>query len=727
MENVEKIYIRNKADLSDNFFYFYNWEEDMNSFASTNFIQQIIEDDLKKKKHSCVITRFPPEPNGYLHLGHAKSICLNFGLSEKYGGRTHLRFDDTNPVTEEVRYIESIKEDVKWLGFDWKEHLYFASDYFDQLYEWAIQLIEQGDAYVDDQSIEEIRENRGSLKQPGVNSPYRDRSVEENLTLFRKMKLGEFAEGERVLRAKIDMASGNINLRDPILYRIMHKTHPKSGNKWVIYPMYDFAHGQSDSIERITHSICTLEFETHRPLYEWFQEKLGIFRTRQIEFARLNLTYMVMSKRKLLTLVNEQYVDGWDDPRMPTISGMRRRGYSPEAIKDFCGKVGVAKRENIISYDLLELCAREDMNKKAKRLFAILKPLKVVITNFVQNNDELHELTALNHPKNEGMGQRTLKFEEEIYIDEEDFLENPSEHFYRLAPNRTVRLRYAFCITCNEVVRDEATNRVVELRCTYDPESKSAANVTQGGVTQGGVGASQGGVTASQGGVSANQTAVTANQPGGESLKKIKSTIHWVAKSNAQSAQFRIYDKLFTKPNPESNDDDENVEKLMENYVLQVDKQNGFSEEEGNPPVEEQNQANGNNLGWRKYINKNSLQVHQGIVEKYACSCTVGEPIQFERIGFFTKDRDSTEECPVFNLTVALLENSAMKKKKEDLIKKELDRLKREKAASERRLKREERKLREQRKLEQAAMGKGDAGEVSGANGVSSARGATGS
>ncbi|KJP86311.1 glutamine-tRNA ligase [Plasmodium fragile] len=663
-------------------------EEDMNSFASTNFIQQIIEDDLKKKKHTCVITRFPPEPNGYLHLGHAKSICLNFGLSEKYGGRTHLRFDDTNPVTEEIRYIESIKQDVKWLGFDWNEHLYFASDYFEQLYEWAIQLIKQGDAYVDDQSIEEIRQNRGSLKQPGVNSPYRERSVEENLTLFTKMKLGEFGEGEKVLRAKIDMASGNINLRDPIIYRIMHKTHPKSGNKWVIYPMYDFAHGQSDSIEKITHSICTLEFETHRPLYEWFQEKLGIYRTRQIEFARLNVTYMVMSKRKLLTLVNEKHVDGWDDPRMPTISGMRRRGYSPEAIKDFCSKVGVAKRENIISYELLELCAREDMNKKAKRLFAILKPLKVVITNFVQNNEELHELTALNHPKNESMGQRTLKFEQEIYIDEEDFQENPPEHFYRLAPNRTVRLRYAFCITCHEVVRDEDTNRVVELRCTYDPESKSGANVSQGGA---------------------------------ESSKKVKATIHWVAKSNAQNAQFRIYDKLFTKPNPESNEDDENVEKLMENYTAQLGKQNCHTEEEeeeeeNDAPMEKQNQVEENNLGWRKYINKNSLQVHQGIVEKYASSCSVGEAIQFERIGFFTKDRDSTEDCPVYNLTVALVENSALKKKKEDLVKKELDRLKREKAASERRLKREERKLREQRKLEQAAAAKGDANEVSGAN-----------
>ncbi|SBT40939.1 glutamine--tRNA ligase, putative [Plasmodium ovale wallikeri] len=670
-------------------------EEDMNSFTNTNFIQQIIEEDLKKKKHTCVITRFPPEPNGYLHLGHAKSICLNFGLSQKYGGRTHLRFDDTNPVTEEIRYIDSIKEDVKWLGFDWKEHLYFASDYFEQLYEWAVQLIKQGDAYVDDQSIEEIRKNRGNLKEPGVNSPYRNRSVEENLHLFENMKMGIYKEGEKVLRAKIDMSSGNINLRDPILYRIMHKIHPKSKDKWVIYPMYDFAHGQSDSIEHITHSICTLEFETHRPLYEWFQEKLNIFRTRQIEFARLNVTYMVMSKRKLLTLVNEKWVNDWDDPRMPTISGMRRRGYSPDAIKDFCSKVGVAKRENMISFELLELCAREDMNKKAIRLFAILKPLKIVITNFdecLESTTDLYKLTALNHPKNENMGQRKITFEKEIFIDEEDFQEFPSDNFYRLAPNRTVRLRYAFCITCNEIIKDENTGHIIELRCTYDPESKSGNNIMNNS----------------------------------ENLKKIKSTIHWVAKNDSHIAEFRMYDKLFTKPNPESNVENDDIEKNMTNFTIELGNPNDATnrgntnlnqlvdeyapdnyKEGENCTKDGENIAEDINTGWRKYINKNSLIIHKGLVEKYSFNCQVGDPIQFERIGFFTKDKDSTEHYPVFNLTVPLVDNSALKKKKEDLIKKEMDKLKREKIAHERRMKKEERKIREQKKLAQSEKHEG--------------------
>ncbi|CRG95041.1 glutamine--tRNA ligase, putative [Plasmodium gallinaceum] len=662
--NISKWFSKNNVNIK---------EGDISSITNTNFIQQIIEDDLKKKKHIQVITRFPPEPNGYLHLGHAKSICLNFGLSEKYGGRTHLRFDDTNPVTEEIRYIESIKEDVKWLGFDWKEHLYFASDYFDQLYEWAVQLIKQGDAYVDDQTIEEIRKTRGSLKVPGVNSPYRNRSVEENLELFEKMKKGEYKEGERVLRAKIDMTSGNINMRDPILYRIMHKVHPKSKDKWVIYPMYDFAHGQSDSIEKITHSICTLEFETHRPLYEWFQEKLNIFRTRQIEFARLNLTYMVMSKRKLLTLVNEKWVKDWDDPRMPTISGMRRRGYSPEAIKDFCSKVGVAKRENMISFDLLELCAREDMNKKAIRLFGVLKPLKVVITNFDENlykNSDFYVLTALNHPRNDNMGSRTITFEKEIFIDEEDFQEFPSEDFYRLAPKRTVRLRYAFCITCNEVIKDEKNN-IIELRCTYDHNSKSGTS---------------------------------------ENSKKVKSTIHWVSKKNSILSEFRIYDKLFTKANPESNDDDYDIEKYMNNFIFELNDNNNTNNnsldyssdfQKDNDNNKEENINDINNVGWRKYINKNSLVIHKGLVEKYSMNCKVGDPIQFERIGYFTKDNDSTDDLPVFNLTVALVDNFSLKKKKDELIKKEMDKIKREKIANERRLKKEEKKIREQKKKEQ--------------------------
>ncbi|CAD2101867.1 glutamine--tRNA ligase, putative [Plasmodium vinckei lentum] len=688
-ENLNNWFLKNNISIK---------EESMNSFTNTNFIHQIIEEDLKKKKHSYVITRFPPEPNGYLHLGHAKSICLNFGLSQKYGGRTHLRFDDTNPVTEDIRYINSIQEDVKWLGFDWNEHLYYASDYFDQLYEWAVQLIKQGDAYVDDQTIDEIRKNRGSLKEPGINSPYRNRTIEENLNLFENMKLGKYKEGEKVLRAKIDMASGNINLRDPILYRIMNKVHPKTNNKWVIYPMYDFAHGQSDSIEKITHSICTLEFETHRPLYEWFQDKLGIFKTRQIEFARLNVSYMVMSKRKLLTLVNEKWVNDWDDPRMPTISGMRRRGYSPDAIKDFCNKVGVAKRENMISYELLELCAREDMNKKAIRLFCILKPLKVVITNFddnLYNNTDYYELTALNHPKNEQMGTRKIKFEKEIYIDQDDFQENPAPNFYRLAPNRTVRLRYAFCIECNEVIKDESTGQIIELRCTYDPDSKSGHQPNPA-------------------------TSTTTNA---ENVKKVKSTIHWVSAKNSHPAEFRMYDKLFLKANPESNDDTQIFEKNMKNFTVELgENPNGndgvaMSNDLGKPYEDEyyldtenknDDQENlkteeDNKAGWRKYINKNSLVVHQGLVENYSKDCNVGDPIQFERVGFFVKDKDSTDNAPIFNLTVELVENASIKKnKKEDLIQKELDKQKREQIANMRKMKKEQKRLKEQAKLEAA-------------------------
>ncbi|CDU20133.1 glutamine--tRNA ligase, putative [Plasmodium yoelii] len=695
-EHLNNWYLQNNISVK---------EESMNSFTNTNFIHQIIEDDLKKKKHSYVITRFPPEPNGYLHLGHAKSICLNFGLSQKYGGQTHLRFDDTNPVTEDIRYINSIQEDVKWLGFNWNEHLYYASDYFDQLYEWALQLIKQGDAYVDDQTIEEIRKNRGSLKEPGINSPYRNRSIEENLVLFENMKLGKYKEGEKVLRAKIDMSSGNINLRDPILYRIMNKIHPKTKNKWVIYPMYDFAHGQSDSIEKITHSICTLEFETHRPLYEWFQDKLNIFKTRQIEFARLNVSYMVMSKRKLLTLVNEKWVNDWDDPRMPTISGMRRRGYSPDAIKDFCNKVGVAKRENMISYELLELCAREDMNKKAIRLFSILKPLKVIITNFddnLYNNTNYYELTALNHPKNEQMGIRKIKFEKEIYIDHDDFQENPASNFYRLAPNRTVRLRYAFCITCNEVIKDESTGKIIELRCTYDPDSKSG-NLT----------------------TSNNTTTI------GENIKKVKSTIHWVSAKNSHKAEFRMYDKLFLKANPESDYDDTHVEKIMKNFTSELgtspnnDNNNDNNNNDGiamsndldktyqdeyyldtenkNDDQEKLKTDKDNQVGWRKYINKNSLIVHHGLVENYSKNCNIGDPIQFERVGFFVKDKDSTDNEPIFNLTVELVENASIKKnKKEDLIQKEMDKLKREQIANMRKMKKEQKRLKDQAKLEAA-------------------------
>ncbi|SOV17638.1 glutamine--tRNA ligase, putative [Plasmodium gaboni] len=690
-------------------------EDNTHNTSNTNFIQQIIEEDLKNKKHTHVITRFPPEPNGYLHLGHAKSICLNFGLSNKYGGRTHLRFDDTNPVTEEIRYIESIKEDVKWLGYDWKEHLYFASNYFEQLYEWAKILIKQGDAYVDDQSIEEIRKNRGNLKEPGIDSPYRNRSVEENLKLFENMKNGLYKEGEKVLRAKIDMTSGNMNLRDPILYRIMFKTHPKTKNKWVIYPMYDYAHGQSDSIENITHSICTLEFETHRPLYEWFQNKLNIFKTRQIEFARLNVTYMVMSKRKLLALVNEKYVNDWDDPRMPTISGMRRRGYSPDAIKDFCSKVGIAKRENMIPLDLLELCVREDMDIKAIRLFAILKPLKVIITNYNHTPDYLHihKLVANNHPKFEQMGSRNIQFEKEIFIDQDDFQEIPQDNFFRLAPNRTVRLRYAFCITCNEVIKDDQ-GKVLELRCTYDPSSKSGLSTNQNKKNDDKKNDDKKSDDKKSDDKKNDdkkndviQQNIDDNNIAQGDNKKVKATIHWLCANNSHQAEFRMYDKLFTKPNPESNEDNELIQKITSTIHLENNtnnQSNGKDEYASNSLIQnEQLEDESKNAGWRKYINKNSLIIYKGLVENYATRFNVGDPIQFERVGFFTKDKDTTSELPVFNLTVPLVDNTMLKKKKEDLLQKELDKLKREKIAAERKLKKEQKKIREQKKKEQNA------------------------
>ncbi|SOV81260.1 glutamine--tRNA ligase, putative [Plasmodium sp. gorilla clade G3] len=727
-------------------------EDNIHITSNTNFIQQIIEEDLKNKKHTYVITRFPPEPNGYLHLGHAKSICLNFGLSTKYGGRTHLRFDDTNPVTEEIRYIESIKEDVKWLGYDWKEHLYFASNYFEQLYEWAKILIKQGDAYVDDQTIEEIRKNRGNVKEPGIDSPYRNRSVEENLLLFENMKNGLYKEGEKVLRAKIDMKSGNMNLRDPILYRIMYKIHPKTKNKWVIYPMYDYAHGQSDSIEKITHSICTLEFETHRPLYEWFQQKLHIFKTRQIEFARLNVTYMVMSKRKLLTLVNEKFVNDWDDPRMPTISGMRRRGYSPDAIKDFCNKVGIAKRENMIPFDLLEFCVREDMDKKAIRLFAILKPLKVIITNYNDTPDytHIHNLLASNHPKIEQMGSRNIKFEKEIFIDQDDFQEIPQDNFFRLAPNRTVRLRYAFCITCNEVIKDNQ-GKVLELRCTYDPSSKSGVSTNQKKNNDNKQSVDQDNKQSvdqdnkqsvdqdnkqsvdqdnkqsvdqdnkqcvdqdnkqgvdqdnKQGVDQDNKQCVDQDITAQGDNKKVKATIHWLCATNSHQAEFRMYDKLFTKPNPESNEDTEPVQKITSTTHLENNANNqgnGKDEYASNQLLQdEQLEDESKNAGWRKYINKNSLIIHKGLVENYSTRFKIGDPIQFERVGFFTKDKDTTSELPVFNLTVPLVDNTMLKKKKEDLLQKELDKLKREKIAAERKLKKEQKKIREQKKKEQS-------------------------
>ena len=475
-----------------------------------NFLEEIIEESIARGDKR-VQTRFPPEPNGYLHIGHAKSICLNFGLAKKYGGLCNLRFDDTNPVKEDVEYVDSIKEDVRWLGFEWAVERY-ASDYFDQLYEWAKELIKKGLAYVDDQTQEQIRQTRGTVTVPGTESPWRNRSVEENLDLFERMRAGEFGDGEKVLRAKIDMAHPNMLLRDPIMYRILHSEHHRTGNKWCIYPMYDYAHGESDSIERITHSICTLEFDVHRPLYDWFIEKLGIFPSHQYEFARLNLTYTMMSKRKLLQLVQEGIVTGWDDPRMPTISALRRRGYTPESIRMFADKVGVAKRDNVIDLGLLEFCVREDLNKRAERRMAVLDPLKVVITNYPEDKQETVE--CVNNPEDESAGRRGVPFGREIWIERSDFMENPPKKYYRLSPGGEVRLRYAYLIRCDEVIRD-AEGRVTELRCTYDPESS-------GGKSSDG--------------------------------RRVKGVIHWVSAAHAVRAEVRLFDRLFTR---ESLDDPE--------------------------------------------------------------------------------------------------------------------------------------------------------------------------
>lgn len=476
---------------------------------SRNFLEEIIEKDIESGKHGGrVLTRFPPEPNGYLHIGHAKSICLNFGLAQKYGGKTNLRFDDTNPTKEEVEYVDSIKEDIMWLGFNWADEFY-ASDYFEQLYLWAEKLIGIGLAYVDDQTQEQIRLGRGTVTQPGKDSPFRSRSAEENLDLLRRMRAGEFAEGSRVLRAKIDMAHPNMLMRDPILYRILHAHHHRTGDSWCIYPMYDYAHGQSDSIERITHSICTLEFDVHRMLYDWLIEKLEIFQSNQYEFARLNLTYTVMSKRKLLQLVEEGYVSGWDDPRMPTICGLRRRGYTPESIRVFADRVGVAKRDNVIDLSLLEFCLREDLNKRAQRRMAVINPLKVVITNYPE--DKTEEISAINNPEDESAGRRPLMFGKEIYIEQDDFMENPPKKYFRLAPGGEVRLRYAYLIKCNEVVKDNEGN-IIELRCTYDPESA-------GGKSSDG--------------------------------RKVKGVIHWLNAKSAVKAEIRLLDRLFANMDPD--------------------------------------------------------------------------------------------------------------------------------------------------------------------------------
>ena len=479
--------------------------------SPSNFIRDIIVSDLESGKYAGQVhTRFPPEPNGYLHLGHAKSICLNFGLAAEFGGLTNLRFDDTNPEKEEQEYVDSIIRDVRWLGFDWETRLFYASDYFQQLHDWAVQLITAGKAYVDDLTAEEIRKGRGTLTSPGVESPYRNRSVEENLDLFERMRAGEFPDGSRTLRAKIDMASPNLNLRDPVMYRILHADHHRTGSKWCIYPLYDFAHGQSDSIEKVTHSICTLEFEDHRPLYNWFVEQLGIFHPRQIEFDRLSLTYTVLSKRKLLTLVNDGHVQGWDDPRMPTLSGVRRRGYTPEALRNFCAAIGVSKTNGTIELAMLEHYLREDLNKRASRVMAVLRPLKLVIDNYPE--DKVEQMEAVNNPEDAAAGTRTVPFSRVLYIEQDDFREDPPKQFYRLSPGREVRLRYGYLVTCTRVVKD-ASGNVIEVHCTYDP-------ATRGG-----------------------------NTPDG---RKVKSTIHWVSAAHAVNGEVRLYENLFATEDPNS-------------------------------------------------------------------------------------------------------------------------------------------------------------------------------
>ncbi len=553
-----------------------------------DFIREIIDEDLRTGKYGGrVVTRFPPEPNGYLHIGHAKSICLNFGIAEEYHGRCHLRFDDTNPIKEEQEYIDSIREDVRWLGFDWGEHEYYASDYFGQIYEWAIQLIKAGKAYVCDLTGDQVREYRGTLTQPGKESPYRNRSIEENLDLFERMRAGEFDEGSRTLRAKIDMAAPNLNLRDPVMYRILKSPHPHVGDKWCIYPMYDFTHGQSDSIERITHSICTLEFEDHRPLYDWYIRELGIYAPQQIEFARLNVTYTVMSKRWLLELVREGHVRGWDDPRMPTISGMRRRGYTPEAIRRFCKLVGVAKADNTVEYAQLEFCAREDLNKSAPRFMAVLRPLKVVIESYPE--DHVEEMDAVNNPEDPQAGSRKVPFSKVIYIEREDFMEDPPKKYYRLAPGREIRLRYAYFITCREAIKD-AQGNIVELRCTYDP-------ATRGG-----------------------------DAPDG---RKVKATLHWVSAAHAKTAEVRLYNHLFVKPNPSD--------------------------------VEE-------GRDWRSNLNPNSLEILADCkAEPALAAAQPGDRIQFERLGYFCVDLDSKPGALVFNRTVTLRDEWARIQKKQDV------------------------------------------------------------
>ncbi|MEZ5820186.1 MAG: glutamine--tRNA ligase/YqeY domain fusion protein [Bradyrhizobium sp.] len=550
--------------------------EPATSEAGRDFIRDIIQADLASKKHAQIVTRFPPEPNGYLHIGHAKSIALNFGIAQEFGGKCHLRFDDTNPTKEEQEYIDSIQADVRWLGFDWGENLFYASDYFERLYEWAEGLIKAGLAYVDDQSQEEIRANRGTLTEPGRNSPFRERSVDENLDLFRRMRKGEFPNGARVLRAKIDMAAGNINLRDPVLYRILHAHHPRTGDKWCIYPSYDYAHGQSDAIEGITHSICTLEFEDHRPLYDWLLDKLPVpSHPHQYEFARLNLTYTLLSKRVLTQLVRDGHVAGWDDPRMPTIAGLKRRGVPPAAIREFVKRIGVAKANSVVDVGMLEFCIREHLNKTALRRMAVLRPLKVVIENYPEG--QVEELEAVNHPDDPAAGTRKIRFGRELYIEQDDFMENPPKKFFRLSPGNEVRLRYAYFIKCREAIKN-AAGEVVELRCTYDP-------ATRGG-----------------------------NAPDG---RKVKATMHWLSAQDSIPAEVRIYNQLFSKPNPDAG----NFAADLNPQSLEILKDARIE-----PAI-----AQGNSL----------------------------DPVQFERQGYFARDRDSTADRPVFNRTIGLRDTFA--------------------------------------------------------------------
>jgi glutaminyl-tRNA synthetase len=544
--------------------------------ASSDFIRSIVAEDLKTGKwDGRVVTRFPPEPNGYLHIGHAKSICLNFGIAaENAGGVCHLRFDDTNPCKEEDEYVQAIIEDVRWLGWDWGEHLYFGSDYFGQMHEWAVQLIKAGKAYVCDLTAEEVREYRGTLTKPGKESPYRNRPVEENLDLFERMTAGEFPDGSRVLRAKVDMASPNLNMRDPVMYRILHASHQHTGDTWCVYPMYDWAHGNEDSIERITHSICTLEFEAHRPLYDWFLDQLGVYHPQQIEFARLNLTYTMMSKRKLLELVEEGHVGGWDDPRMPTIAGMRRRGYTPESIQRFCQTVGVAKGDSTVDIAQLEYCVREHLNKMSPRVMAVLRPLRVVIENYPE--EQVEEMEAVNNPEDASAGTRMVPFSRVLYIEQDDFMEEPPKKFYRLAPGREVRLRYAYFIKCEKAIKDDNGN-IVELRCTYDP-------ATRGG-----------------------------DSPDG---RKVKATLHWVSAAHAIEGEVRLYDHLFTKEDP--------------------------NEVEGGGD-------------WRSNLNPKSLESLTACkLEPSLAGAEPGTRYQFERLGYFCVDADSTGKGLVFNRTVTL-------------------------------------------------------------------------